>query len=86
MPMINEAAFCLEDRIVAGPSKLDLAMIFGTGFPPFRGGLLRYADDLGIDRVVNRLEDLAERLGPRFSPSPLLTSMAESRKTFYPRD
>jgi 3-hydroxyacyl-CoA dehydrogenase / enoyl-CoA hydratase / 3-hydroxybutyryl-CoA epimerase len=86
MPMINEAAFCLQDRIVAGPAKLDLAMIFGTGFPPFRGGLLKYADDLGIDRVVNRLEDFAERLGPRFSPSPLLASMAESRKTFYPRD
>jgi 3-hydroxyacyl-CoA dehydrogenase/enoyl-CoA hydratase/3-hydroxybutyryl-CoA epimerase len=85
MPMINEAAFCLEDRIVAEPSKVDLAMIFGTGFPPFRGGLLKYADDLGIDRVVNRLEDLAERLGARFSPSPLLRTMAESRKTFYPR-
>ena len=85
MPMINEAAFCLEDRIVGEPSKVDLAMIFGTGFPPFRGGLLKYADDLGIDRVVNRLEDLAERLGARFSPSPLLRTMAESRKTFYPR-
>jgi len=85
MPMINEAAFCLEDGIVAEPSKVDLAMIFGTGFPPFRGGLLKYADDLGIDRVVNRLEDLAERLGARFSPSPLLRTMAESRKTFYPR-
>jgi 3-hydroxyacyl-CoA dehydrogenase/enoyl-CoA hydratase/3-hydroxybutyryl-CoA epimerase len=86
MPMINEAAFCLDDGIVAEPSRVDLAMIFGTGFPPFRGGLLKYADDLGIDRVVNRLEDFAERLGARFSPSPLLKTMAESRKTFYPRD
>jgi len=85
MPMINEAAFCLEDRIVPAPSKVDLAMIFGAGFPPFRGGLLQYADDLGIDRVVNRLEDFAERLGVRFIPSPLLRAMAESRKTFYPR-
>jgi 3-hydroxyacyl-CoA dehydrogenase/enoyl-CoA hydratase/3-hydroxybutyryl-CoA epimerase len=85
MPMINEAAFCLEDSIVAEPSKVDLAMIFGTGFPPFRGGLLQYADDLGIDRVVNRLEDFAERLGARFSPSPLLRTMAGARKTFYPR-
>ena len=48
LPMINEAAFCLEDGIVAEPGKLDLAMIFGTGFPPFRGGLLRYADALGL--------------------------------------
>ena len=85
MPMINEAAFCLEDRIVASPAKIDLAMIFGAGFPPFRGGLLQYADDLGADRVVNRLQDFQERMGPRFAPSPLLARMAESRLKFYPR-
>jgi len=85
MPMINEAAFCLEDRIVASPAKIDLALIFGAGFPPFRGGLLQYADDLGADRVVNRLQDFQERMGPRFAPSPLLARMAESRLKFYPR-
>jgi 3-hydroxyacyl-CoA dehydrogenase/enoyl-CoA hydratase/3-hydroxybutyryl-CoA epimerase len=84
MPMVNEAAFCLDDGIVPAAAKLDLAMIFGTGFPPFRGGLLRYADDLGIDRVVNRLEDLEERLGPRFEPSPLLVRMANDKQKFYP--
>jgi len=83
MPMINEAAFCLEDRIVDSAAKLDLAMIFGTGFPPFRGGLLQYADDLGADRIVNRLEDLAERLGPRFSPAPLLVEMARDGRSFH---
>jgi 3-hydroxyacyl-CoA dehydrogenase/enoyl-CoA hydratase/3-hydroxybutyryl-CoA epimerase len=83
MPMINEAAFCLEDRIVDSAAKLDLAMIFGTGFPPFRGGLLQYADDLGADRIVNRLEDLAERLGPRFTPSPLLVEMARDGRSFH---
>jgi 3-hydroxyacyl-CoA dehydrogenase/enoyl-CoA hydratase/3-hydroxybutyryl-CoA epimerase len=85
MPMVNEAAWCLDDRIVSSPAKLDLAMIFGTGFPPFRGGLLQYADDLGIDRIVNRLQDFQERLGARFSPSPLLLRMAESRRTFHSR-
>ncbi|MGH9441272.1 MAG: 3-hydroxyacyl-CoA dehydrogenase NAD-binding domain-containing protein [Thermoanaerobaculia bacterium] len=85
MPMVNEAAFCLEEGIVGSAGKLDLAMIFGTGFPPFRGGLLRYADDLGIDRVVNRLEDLEERLGPRFAPSPLLVRMANDKRKFYSR-
>ena len=68
LPMVNEAAFCLEDDVVADPARLDLAMIFGTGFPPFRGGLLRYADSLGLGRVFSRLDDLAERLGPRFAP------------------
>ncbi len=83
LPMINEAAFCLEDGIVREPAKLDLAMIFGTGFPPFRGGLLRYADALGADRVFTRLDDLSERLGPRFAPAETLRSLANARKGFY---
>jgi 3-hydroxyacyl-CoA dehydrogenase/enoyl-CoA hydratase/3-hydroxybutyryl-CoA epimerase len=58
LPMVNEAAYCLEEDVVSGPAKLDLAMIFGTGFPPFRGGLLRHADALKADRVLARLSDL----------------------------
>ena len=83
LPMINEAVFCLEDEIVGEPARLDLAMIFGTGFPPFRGGLLRYADALGIDRVFTRLDDLAERLGPRFAPAETLRRLANARQGFY---
>ncbi len=83
LPMINEAAFCLEDRIVREPGKLDLAMILGTGFPPFRGGLLRYADSLGLDRVFTRLDDLSERLGPRFAPAELIRGLANRRQGFY---
>ena len=83
MPMINEAAFCLEDRIVASAGRLDLAMIFGTGFPAFRGGLLRYADELGPDRVANRLEDLQERLGDRFAPSELILRLAREKRKFH---
>ncbi|MEP6994322.1 MAG: 3-hydroxyacyl-CoA dehydrogenase NAD-binding domain-containing protein [Acidobacteriota bacterium] len=84
LPMINEAAFCLEDHIVREPAKLDLAMIFGTGFPPFRGGLLRYADSLGLGRVFTRLDDLAERLGPRFSPAERIRELANAHAGFYP--
>ena len=83
LPMINEAAFCLEDGVVKDPGRLDLAMIFGTGFPPFRGGLLRYADSLGADRVFRRLDDLSERLGPRFAPAELIRELANARKGFY---
>jgi len=83
LPMINEASFCLEDEIVRDPARLDLAMIFGTGFPPFRGGLLRYADSLGAHRVFSRLDDLAERLGPRFSPSESIRALANARRGFY---
>ncbi len=83
LPMVNEAAFCLEDGIVPGPSKLDLAMIFGTGFPPFRGGLLRYADSLGLDRVLARLTELAERLGTRFLPAEKIKRLASIGGKFY---
>ena len=84
LPMINEAAFCLEDGIVSEPGKLDLAMIFGTGFPPFRGGLLRHADAIGLGRVFARLDDLAERLGPRFTPADSIQRLANERRGFYP--
>ena len=66
-PIINEAARCLDERIVERPEMVDLAMVFGSGFAPFRGGPLRYADSIGLDKVVETLERLAgehERLAP----------------------
>jgi len=83
LSMVNEAAYCLAEEVVASASKLDLAMIFGTGFPPFRGGLLRYADSLGASRVLSTLEELASRLGTRFQPAPLLREMAKSGAGFH---
>lgn len=68
--MINEAARTLDDQVVAGPEDIDVAMIMGAGFPPFLGGLLRYADSLGLDKITRRLRQLAERYGPRFEPAP----------------
>jgi 3-hydroxyacyl-CoA dehydrogenase/enoyl-CoA hydratase/3-hydroxybutyryl-CoA epimerase len=82
LPMINEAAFCLAEGIVASPTKLDLAMIFGTGFPPFRGGLCAYADSLGAKAVVEGLQKLAVEKGERFRPAPLLIEMANTGKRF----
>jgi len=83
LPMINEAAFCLTEGIVASPAKLDLAMIFGIGFPPFRGGLLAHADEVGARTVVRGLEALAASQGPRFAPAPRLVEMAKAGKTFF---
>ena len=83
LPMINEAAFCLEEGVVPGPSKLDLAMIFGTGFPAFRGGLLRYADSVGVEKVCVQLSELAGSFGTRFVPSERLRRMAGAGETFY---
>ena len=59
LAFINEAVRCLEEEVVAGPRELDLATVFGTGFAPFRGGVLSYADSLGVGHVVERLESIA---------------------------
>lgn len=83
LPMINEAAMCLDEAIVRGPSELDLAMIMGTGFPPFRGGLLQYADDRGLQNIVEALNLLAGRFGNRFKPSASLLKFAQGKGKFY---
>lgn len=83
LAMVNEASRILDDGVVGSAPELDLAMIMGTGFPPFRGGLLRYADTLGIPMVVKKLEELAAAVDTRFSPSAPLRSMAERGADFY---
>jgi 3-hydroxyacyl-CoA dehydrogenase / enoyl-CoA hydratase / 3-hydroxybutyryl-CoA epimerase len=81
--MVNEASRCLEEKVIAGPADLDLAMIMGTGFPPFRGGLARYADARGLSAIVERLEELSKTVGPRFAPAPSLVAYAKSGSGFY---
>ena len=81
--MINEASLILDEKLVASAGELDLAMIMGTGFPPFRGGLLRYADSIGAKQIVTRLSELEQRHGARFAPNAPLRRMAESNGTFY---
>ena len=83
--MVNEAARCIEEKLVQSESDLDVAMIFGTGFAPFRGGLLRYADTLGAESIVSDLELLARNQGTRFQPSPYLQQIAIQNQTFYSR-
>lgn len=84
LAMLNECAYCLQEGIVAEPRDIDLGVIFGLGFPPFRGGILRYADSLGLDRVVHQLDDLADRFGVRLRPAPILVEKAEAGESFYP--
>lgn len=81
--MVNEAAYALEEKIVASPTELDLAMIMGTGFPPFRGGLLRWADTIGTQGIRDRLQELTDRFGTRFTPAPLLVRLAEEKRGFF---
>jgi len=84
--MINEAARCLEEKVVSSATNLDMALIYGTGFPPFRAGLLHYADERGIAAIVTRLKQLQESHGERFAPCPLLVEMARSGSDFYPNE
>jgi 3-hydroxyacyl-CoA dehydrogenase len=82
---INEAAYMIQEGICDRPQDMDLAMIYGTGFPPYRGGILRYADTSGIGNVYEHLLKLEQEQGIRFKPAPLLKEMAESGRTFYER-
>jgi 3-hydroxyacyl-CoA dehydrogenase/enoyl-CoA hydratase/3-hydroxybutyryl-CoA epimerase len=76
LPMVAEAAWCLAEGVVESPNDVDVGMIYGTGFPPFRGGLLRWADSLGAAACVRRLEGLTSRHGTRFDPGEPLRAVA----------
>ncbi|MBL7225826.1 MAG: enoyl-CoA hydratase/isomerase family protein [Desulfobacteraceae bacterium] len=80
---INEAAFMMEQGICDRPQDMDLAMIYGTGFPPYRGGILRYADKWGLKNVYDKLIELEKEYGIRFKPADMISEMAGSGKTFY---
>jgi len=82
LAMINESAYCLDDRVVADADMLDLAMIFGAGFPPFRGGPLRHADSLGLPRVESRLNALRAERGERFRPASRIVGLAAAGGSF----
>lgn len=71
LPMINEAIRCVEEHVCTA-ADVDLAVIAGLGFPQSKGGLLHYADEIGLETVLTELQRLAERFGARFWPSPLL--------------
>ncbi|MFH1116491.1 MAG: 3-hydroxyacyl-CoA dehydrogenase NAD-binding domain-containing protein [Pseudomonadota bacterium] len=80
---INEAALMIEEGICDRPQDMDLAMIYGAGFPSYRGGILRYADRWGPTNAYNKLIELENRYGLRFKPAGLLKDAADSGRTFY---
>ncbi|HWE37082.1 MAG TPA: 3-hydroxyacyl-CoA dehydrogenase NAD-binding domain-containing protein [Isosphaeraceae bacterium] len=84
LPMLLEATRVLEEGIVREPADVDMGLILGIGFPPFRGGILRWADSLGAAKVVETLETY-RGLGKRFEPTQSLSRMAQSGAPFYPR-
>jgi 3-hydroxyacyl-CoA dehydrogenase/enoyl-CoA hydratase/3-hydroxybutyryl-CoA epimerase/enoyl-CoA isomerase len=83
LPLILEAARCVEDGIAASPGEMDMCLILGLGLPRYLGGALKYADYLGLENVVNRADNWAD-LGPIYRPSERLRAMAASGEVFYP--
>ncbi|PYJ26802.1 MAG: hypothetical protein DME90_11170, partial [Verrucomicrobia bacterium] len=80
--MVNEAARCVEEKVVDSPEDADYGMILGTGFAPFRGGPLRFAEHFGLKRVVDELERLAQS-EEKFSPCEILKKHARDGTKFY---
>src|SRR5438105_3754021 len=80
--VVNEAARCLEERVVASPEDADYGMILGTGFPAYRGGPLRFAESHGIKKIVEELERLARR-DDKFAVAEILKKHAREETKFY---
>jgi 3-hydroxyacyl-CoA dehydrogenase/enoyl-CoA hydratase/3-hydroxybutyryl-CoA epimerase len=81
--MVNEAARCLDEKVVATPADADYGMTLGTGFPPHRGGPLRFAEHYGLKKLVAEMDGLLSRAGEKFAPCDLLRQHAQNGTTFY---
>jgi len=82
IPMLIETIRCYEEKIVASVAEIDMGLIYGIGFPPFRGGALRYADAIGLKQLCE-LADHFSDLGKAYEPTEGMRTMAEQGKTFY---
>ncbi len=82
IPMINEVVRCLEENIIATPAEADMALVYGLGFPPFRGGVFRYLDSLGLANYV-ALADQYAHLGALYEVPQGLREKAAQGETYY---
>jgi len=83
LPMIIEAARCLEDNIVSSAIEVDMGLVYGVGFPPFLGGALKYADSVGLAKICKMAEAFGDEHGNLYKPTERMTEMAASGKTFH---
>ncbi|GAA5316602.1 MAG: fatty acid oxidation complex subunit alpha FadB [Candidatus Pelagadaptatus aseana] len=82
IPMANELARCLEEGIVDSAAEADMALIYGIGFPPFRGGVFRWIDEIGVDAFVAACDKYKD-LGKRYEAIDMIRDMAANGKKFY---
>src|SRR6185437_1857529 len=81
--MVNEAARCLEEQVVATADDVDFGMVMGTGFAPFRGGPLRYADSHGIEKIYLAMRKWVTAGAAYFEPCALMEEMAKTGHKFH---
>jgi len=84
IPMCIETVRCLEEGIVSGPADADIGLIYGIGFPPFRGGILHYMDTIGMQQFNQMCEQYAA-LGPLYHPTDGMKEMAKAGRSFFPK-
>ena len=82
LPMIFECARCLEENIVNTPTEVDMGLLLGLGFPPFRAGALKYADDIGLSNIIEKSKKYIE-LGELYRPTEGLVERAKSSNNYY---
>ena len=82
LPLIFEVARCLDEGIVATAEEADMALLYGIGFPPFRGGALKYADEIGLDNIIKMAEKY-QSLGVSYQVPESFSKMAANNQTFY---
>lgn len=82
VPMCIESARCLEDNIVSSAFEVDMGLVYGVGFPPFRGGVLHHMDKMGLDEFCACADKFAE-LGPLYHPTEKMRAMASNGESFH---
>jgi 3-hydroxyacyl-CoA dehydrogenase/enoyl-CoA hydratase/3-hydroxybutyryl-CoA epimerase len=80
---VTECIRCVEDGVLRSPADGDLGAVLGIGFPAFLGGPFHYADSLGLQVLVDKLSDLADRHGTRFRPADLLLERTRRQRPFF---
>jgi len=82
LPMLMESSRCLEDSIVENPAEVDMALVYGLGFPPFRGGIFRWADEEGLGRLASAAEQYIE-LSELYRPTEQILQMVSKGEVFH---
>ena len=85
IPMVNEVVRCLEEGVVDSAAEADMGLIYGIGFPPFRGGAIRYLETLGLDNFIAMADQYAH-LGEIYQVTDGLREMAKARKSYFTTD